>query len=143
MVQVIVTGHGNFASGMLSALKLIAGEKENVRGVDFPESYSTSDLREDLLSAINEAGEEAIILTDLAGGSPYNTSVTLMAECKDKRIKVFSGTNLAMLLSVVFADEDATLEEISETLLEEGRDAVSEFKFSSPNKSEDAEEDGI
>lgn len=142
MIDLIVTGHGNFASGMLSAIKLIAGEKENVHGVDFPESDSTADLKEKLLNAINSAKGEVLIAADLAGGSPYNTSVTLMAECKDKKIKVFSGTNLALLLSVLFADEESTLEEVAETVLEEGKDAVSEFKFASVSNNE-ADEDGI
>lgn len=35
MVGVIVTGHGNFATGILSSLKLISGEQQHIVGVDF------------------------------------------------------------------------------------------------------------
>ncbi|MBR3349324.1 MAG: PTS fructose transporter subunit IIA, partial [Solobacterium sp.] len=35
MIGVIVTGHGKFASGMESALKLLAGKPEKFTSVDF------------------------------------------------------------------------------------------------------------
>lgn len=44
MIGLIVTGHGNFATGLTSSLKLIAGEPKNYVAVDFLESYSVDDL---------------------------------------------------------------------------------------------------
>ena len=35
MIGLIVTGHGNFGSGLTSSLNLIAGEQENYQYVDF------------------------------------------------------------------------------------------------------------
>ena len=35
MIGIIVTGHGNFATGVLSAAKLIAGTPEKLIGIDF------------------------------------------------------------------------------------------------------------
>ena len=36
MTGIIFTGHGVFASGMLSAVSLLAGESDHVLAVDFP-----------------------------------------------------------------------------------------------------------
>ena len=37
MIGLIVTGHGNFATGLTSSLALIAGEQEYYKAVDFTE----------------------------------------------------------------------------------------------------------
>ena len=37
MVGLIISGHGNFASGLRTSLKLIAGEASNIEYVDFIE----------------------------------------------------------------------------------------------------------
>ena len=35
MIGIVVTGHGHFPSGLLSAIELVAGKPENVTAVDF------------------------------------------------------------------------------------------------------------
>ncbi len=40
MIGLIVSGHINFASGMASAVKAIAGEQENMVFIDFVETFS-------------------------------------------------------------------------------------------------------
>lgn len=142
MIQLIVTGHGNFASGMLSALELIAGEQEHIHGVDFPESFSTEELKEKLQEMIESSGNQVLIAADLAGGSPYHIAVTLMSEFTEKKIRVVAGVNLPMILSGAFAENDVDLDEFVKTILDEGKEAFSEFKFVNVDKSQD-EEDGI
>ena len=53
MLGLIVTGHGNFATGLQSSLRLIAGEKENMCFVDFEEKDSVEDLAGKLSVAID------------------------------------------------------------------------------------------
>ena len=48
MVGIIVSGHGNFASGLLSTLKLIAGEQENVIGIDFIDGQGSAELKNNI-----------------------------------------------------------------------------------------------
>ena len=43
MIGLIVTGHGNFATGLTSSLKLIAGDPQYYVAVDFPQEYSVED----------------------------------------------------------------------------------------------------
>lgn len=65
MVGIIVSGHGNFASGLLSTLKLIAGEQENVVGIDFIDGQGSDELKNNIKEAINNFEDEVFILTDL------------------------------------------------------------------------------
>lgn len=36
MVGIIITGHSNFATGIASAVKLVAGQQKNLEAVGFP-----------------------------------------------------------------------------------------------------------
>ena len=77
MIGIILTGHGNFASGLISSVDLIAGKQENVIGIDFTQNDNTKTLEEKMTIAINNFENDIIILCDLAGGSPFKTAVTL------------------------------------------------------------------
>ncbi len=46
MIGLIVSGHLNFATGMASAVKAIAGEQENIAFIDFIESISPDELEQ-------------------------------------------------------------------------------------------------
>lgn len=100
MIKIIVIGHGNFASGMQSALEFIAGCQEEVYFIDF-----NLDLdQEKLLSKLNGliADENpSLILCDLLGGTPFKTAATLMIQTNDRILNVIGGVNLAMLLDAV------------------------------------------
>lgn len=141
MTTIIVTGHGKFSSGMLTALKLIAGEQTRVKTVDFLETDSTEGLNQKLKAQIKEAEDEILILADLLGGSPFKESVLLKAEFKDKKIEVLSGANFPMLLTATLAG----IEEVSELageLISEGKNSITKFEKKASHF-EEPQEDGI
>ncbi len=43
-MQIIVTGHGNFASGIESTVKLLAGSIKNIKYIDFTEDMNEESL---------------------------------------------------------------------------------------------------
>ena len=59
MIGLIVTGHGNFGSGLTSSLNLIAGEQENYQYVDF--TKEVDELRDDLNKAMDALKDSCII----------------------------------------------------------------------------------
>ena len=136
MIGIVITGHGNFATGMVSALKLIAGEAKNLLPVDFLKSYSTEDLREKIYEAILSLGDEVIVLTDINGGSPYNVSVVLQAEHPELQIAVVSGTNLPMAIATIFEREGASVKELAEIVVDSGKDSIGQFVFKGRKKAE-------
>ena len=143
MVNIIVTGHGEFSSGLLTALKLIAGEQPNIVAVNFLEMDTTEALNKKLKAQIEQGGQEIIVLADLLGGSPFKESLLLKMEFSDKNIEVLSGTNFPMLLSAALTDSD-NANELARELVDEGKNAVSMFEQGGVKigKSDD-EEDGI
>ena len=57
MVGIIITGHSNFATGIASAVKLVAGQQKNLEAVDFPDTYSTEELKTKLTEALDNFDE--------------------------------------------------------------------------------------
>lgn len=127
MIGVLITGHGSFATGMMSASKLIVGPRENYLGVDFAESDSVETLSDKLRQAIKTLGNQILVLVDLAGGSPFKTAVILKSEFPDKEIEVVSGLNMPMLTSVLL-EEKETMEEYIQGAMEMGTIGIRQFK---------------
>ena len=101
-MEIVLVGHGHFATGIYSSLQLIAGDQENVEAIDFVEGMSADELKQKILLAISNE-EKVLILSDLLGGSPFKVSSTIMGENPTKTMNVLSGLNLAMLMEAVFA----------------------------------------
>ena len=143
MVGIIVSGHGNFASGLLSTLKLIAGEQENVIGIDFIDGQGFAELKNNIKETINNFGDDIFILTDLAGGSPFTNFVLLKEELINKNIEVISGTNIPMLLEVVLGRDNVELKDLIETAKEAGANGINIFKLKEKQLDDENLNDGI
>lgn len=127
MIGIILTGHGQFASGLFSSLTLIAGSFENVVAVDFNGSDSTEDLTEKLEAAVKKISnwDQVIFLTDLVGGSPFKSSVLVGQALKESR--VIAGANLPMVLEVAFASGGDDIEVLKNIALEVGKSGIKCF----------------
>ena len=51
-IQTIITGHGKYATGIRSAIELLAGPQESFKYIDFSEGMSEEDLAKDVLEII-------------------------------------------------------------------------------------------
>lgn len=113
MVGIVVTGHGHFPEGLLSAVELVAGTPGNVAEVNFEGGQSSDDLKRRLTKTVTDMEtDEILILADLVGGTPFNQSVILKQEMTEKTIQVIAGTNLAILVEAVFSRSVASLKEL-------------------------------
>lgn len=93
--MIIITGHGNFGSGLKSSLDLIVGNFDFVKVVDFTEEKSPDILKKDIIDIIDE-DRKTYIFTDLVGGTPFKVSSELTLDYSN--IEVLCGTNLPMLV---------------------------------------------
>lgn len=127
MIGLIVTGHGRFASGLSEALYVIAGPTENYFAVDFELDESTESLTARLQEAMDALSgcESILILSDLAGGSPFKISVELGFP---KGFEVVAGANLGMLVEMnmvrQFMDD---VHELARQAVTVGKDQVQAF----------------
>lgn len=138
MKGIIITGHGNFATGLASTLKLVIGEQEKTFFIDFTEELSSGELNKKIENAILELNnnEGILIFTDILGGTPFNESAMLAT--KYSNITVFGGTNMAML----FEAFDIREKEEYGSILEEGKNGMGIFTNNLVDI-KDSDEDGI
>ena len=144
MIGLVVTGHGLFAEGMHSSAKMIAGENELVKYVNFEDGMSTETLAELLNEAYNGFAhcDGIVVLSDLPGGSPFKTAVETSMLHPDKKIEVLAGTNLPMIVTgvtMIDFEEDPTA--LAEELLTTGKEFMVRFELAA--REEEEEEDGI
>ena len=144
MIGLVVTGHGHFADGLHTSAKMIAGENELVKYVNFEDGMSTETLAVKLNEAFTGFAhcDGIVVLSDLPGGSPFNTAVQCSMGHPDKKIVVLSGTNLPMIITgstMLSFETDA--QALADELLFEGKDNVVRFELAVREEVE--EEDGI
>lgn len=112
---VILTGHGQIASGIYSSVKMIAGEFENIRICEFKEGENYEKLDEQLEKAYEDlkSYENIIVLADIGGGTPFNRSVISLS--KYDNVEFVSGVNFEMLyyaLTSEISDFDLYIKDI-------------------------------
>ena len=102
MIGIIVAGHGNFASGITTMLELVVGKPEHYEFIDFLQGESQEALEEDYRDKLDKLKdcEKIVIMTDITGGSPFKSAVTYAVS--DDRLNVISGTNVPMLVELIF-----------------------------------------
>lgn len=147
MIGIVVTGHGNFGTGLTSSIKLIAGEPEKFIPVDFTEDMSTADLDARLMNAFEQLKDcegGILIFSDLVGGSPFKLSAEMSVTLADQyHIAVLSGTNLGMLIEANLSRqfvEDA--DELADSVVETGKDQVIHYVYQEKKRPEETDDSG-
>ena len=145
MIGLVVTGHGHFANGLHTSAKMIAGENENIRYVNFEDGMSTETLAEKLNAAYAELAscDGIVVLSDLPGGSPFKTAVECAVTHPELKIEVLAGTNLPMLVtasSMLDFEEDPKA--LADELIATGTECIVRFELA-VREEEDEEGDGI
>lgn len=124
MVGIILVGHGHFASGMKSALQLLAGDCEGLSCIDFLEGTSFEDLCIEVNTEIAHFKDErVIVLTDLPSGSPCKASA--LATYYNKNVRAISGVNFPIVLELALAkDYCDDIDELLETSIKNAQDSL-------------------
>ena len=144
MVSILIVGHGHFATGALSATRLVAGAPSNVYALGFPEGMSADELKQQmqqLMSSIETP--EILVMADLAGGTPFRTAVELKMMLTDKQIRVVAGANMPALVEAAFSSDSMDLVELTEDAVQTGVEGFVDWDAQSEEESEPEFEDGL
>jgi mannose/fructose-specific phosphotransferase system component IIA len=117
MTQILVVGHGAFATTLLETARMLTGSAGHARAVQFPVGTGVSELTDTVSAAIDALIEErdgeperVLVLADIAGGSPARVA---LGEALAGRAEVVTGANLPMLIDALFAPETITPAELA------------------------------
>lgn len=141
MIGLIVTGHAHFATGVTSALELLAGTLQDVAIIDYEGTQAPEELQAEISKAIEGFAEAdgVLICTDILGGTPFKCAATIATG--DARVRVVTGTNLALLISAYFAHTGATdADALCAQILEEARNGAAKFELAVSAGGDDDEE---
>ena len=101
---------------MLETAGMIIGKSDNIRIVS-NENKALADLKEELKYLIqNIEAEEILILTDIYGGSCWMSALLAAKDAQGKKVRVLSGFNLAMLVSLISKSSQYGIDELVEVL---------------------------
>lgn len=140
MLGIIVTGHGQFATGLQSSVELIAGKQENFEAIDFEKGESSEVLNNKLKEEVSrmDSKEGIIIFTDIPGGTPFNQSILLSQG--DTQIKVVTGTNIPAIMDGLF-NRGLEVDDFVNKVLRSGKEGLT--TYAEKKKSTTKEEEGI
>lgn len=142
MIGVVIVGHGEFAKGINSVIELVVGKQESLELVSFLEGDSNVDLNKRIKEAIDKLDcEETLIFTDLPGGTPFKESAMLSTE--NDGIEVIAGTNIPMLLEILFERETSKAKELKERAMSTGKEQIVSFEIDDEEEEDEDFGDGI
>lgn len=99
MYKLVVVGHGNFPSGVLSAVSLLVGKNENICSFDLDEK-ETHEGFEKKLKELLDSNDNVVVLADLTGGAPHQIAARLILESRKMNQYIISGINLALVVDL-------------------------------------------
>lgn len=108
-MKYLIATHGKLASGFQSSLNILTGKGDEVSVID---AYlDDSDYTPKIDAFIDSVGadEQAVIFTDLYGGSVNQKVVARLAAKGKKGIFLIANSNLAIILSIILQPEGTKL----------------------------------
>ena len=125
MIGLLLTGHDQFAGGLLSAINMVAGSQPHIKALSFEDRHAAT-YPAKLHAAIGSLRAESngvIVLTDFMGGTPWNQAMIATQDYSD--VAVIAGANVPMLLDTLdYLESDYTLDDMVEELIAAGKDGV-------------------
>lgn len=144
-MQIIVTGHGNFASGIESTVKLLAGSIAGVHYIDFTGDMSEEDIATKLKDQADQ-DKQTLFFCDLLGGTPFKQAAVYKANNKNADVEVICGCNVGSLLEIALPgfDNYETTDALAKAIMNSSKAGIKQFGVRSAGLTEPAnDEDGI
>ena len=128
-MKILIVGHGEYPTGIKSAIKLLTGVDENIDAINLNESLTLEQFTQKVNEYVKE-NKDLIIFADITGGAPFQiTSREVLLNEESDNQYVIGGVSVGCILDIVMktvvisTDED--IRETIESSLEGIRDMAS------------------
>lgn len=124
MIGLVIVTHGGLAHEFRSALEHVHGPQEQLAVISIGPSDDMETRRGEIVQAVKavDAGDGAILLTDMFGGTPSNLAISVMEQ---ENVEVIAGVNLPMLIKLASIRGEAALDDAIEQAQDAGRKYIS------------------
>jgi PTS system mannose-specific IIA component len=120
MIGIVVVTHGRVAEELVNAARTIVGEIPAIAAVSIGWGDDPAAANEAIERGLAEAGGgDALLLTDMFGGTPTNLSLPFLSP----RVEIVTGVNLPMIIKAT-ALRDGPLDEVARAVREQGQGAI-------------------
>jgi PTS system mannose-specific IIA component len=120
MIGIVVVTHGRVAEELVNAARTIVGELPAVAAVSIGWTDDPAAANGAIQRGLQEVGGgDALVLTDMFGGTPTNLSLPFLSE----KVEIVTGVNLPMLIKASALREGA-LVEVARAVREQGKGAI-------------------
>lgn len=119
--KLIMMSHGYYAEELQRSAQMIVGQIDGLTAVSMLESDGLDGTKKKLCIALDEAGADVVIATDLMSGTPCNVAVQAMYERPG--VRVLTGLNLPMAIEYAVSDLESA-DEMASLLQHVGAAAV-------------------
>lgn len=114
----ILLSHGGLADGMLSAVEMIMGPRENTEVISLKPGMGLQDMSEQIQEKLDRLDhcKHVLLVSDVFGGTPNNCAIIKSRDDED-RVRIVTGVNLPMLLhffSTSTVDPDLLVKEMQD-----------------------------
>jgi len=119
MIAIVVVTHGRLAEELVNAARTIHGELPGIVAVPLGWGDDAATATSAIGRAIAGAGGDALVLTDMFGGTPTNLSLPYLSA----QVEIVTGVNLPMIIKAATMRE-GPLAEVARAVRDQGKGAI-------------------
>lgn len=126
MIGIQLITHGRMAEGILDSVDMILGDTEKVVFNELKRGQDIEEFKKEVLKTTNEVNskEGVLILVDMFGATPYNTSMLNSRDIDIDDYKVISGINLPLLIEAISSRKQMNIDELYKHLIDVKSDSI-------------------
>lgn len=124
---IIISGHGNYATGVQSTLELLAGKNKDLFFVDFTADDTDITLKEKYTAIVeNNRESEILFVCDIIGGTPFKVAAEISNS--SEKMELVVGCNIGGILETVLMKDNLSLIELADNMVEGSKNSTLRFK---------------
>jgi len=120
MIGIVVVTHGRVAKELVNAARKIVGEIPAIAAVSMGWGDDSAAAKAAIEKGLDDVGRgEALILTDMFGGTPTNLSLPYLSS----EVEIVTGVNLPMIIKAT-SQREGVLPHVARDIRDQGKDAI-------------------
>ncbi len=120
MIGIVVVTHGRVAKELVNAARRIVGEIPAIAAVSMGWGDDSAAAEAAIEKGLDDVGRgEALILTDMFGGTPTNLSLPYLSS----EVEIVTGVNLPMIIKAT-SQREGVLPHVAREIRDQGKDAI-------------------
>ena len=113
---IVVSGHGNYATGLQSSIELIGGGNRDLYYLDLTVDDTDITLKEKMNIVVGQnVGAGILFICDILGGTPFKVSVEVASN--SDHMEVVAGCNIGSILEGIFQKDKISIEKLADLIV--------------------------